>query len=155
MAKHPQLKKLAAEKGLTAKYLVKKCKQAVPSWRLRPMPEDKSFTRNQKKGRLSWAMEAIKRPMAYWLSTIFCDEHTFYRHPIPLPCIHVAGQRRRVPDKRLKRWKWQHPKLHFLYGVHWKLGVLGPYWIHDCTGWRRAKQWEVSRSPPHPLPTWV
>ena len=52
-----------------------------------------------------------------------------------------AGPRR---SPRRRQRPWNHPKLHFLYGVHWKLGVLGPYWVHDCTGWKRARKWQAS-----------
>lgn len=147
MEKHPELQKLAA-KGITAKYLTRRCKEVAPGWRVSPLREKKAFTGPQKKTRLTYALDALKRPLNYWLSTIFVDEHTFYRRPTALPAIHIAGQRRKVSDRRLKRWKWAHPKLHFMYGVHWKLGVLGPYWVHDCTGWKHARKWKVSSSSP-------
>lgn len=142
------------EQGISIAYLTKKCKQAVKGWRIGPLPTKKAYTPEQKRGRLAWAREAEDKPMEYWLSTVFVDEHTFYRRPTPLPAIHIAGQRRSnrhvMKDKRLMRYRWQHPKLHFCYGVHWKLGVLGPYWISDCAGWRHRRQWKVS--PPFASP---
>lgn len=92
MEKNPELKKLAA-KGITAKYLTRRCKKEAPGWRISPLREKKAFTGPQKKTRLAYALDALKRPLNYWLSTIFVDEHTFYRRPTALPAIHMAGQR--------------------------------------------------------------
>lgn len=144
MARHPKLKKLARERGLSAAYLKRRCKQVVPEWKIAALPIKKAFTIDQMRARLAYAVEAVKRPMDYWRSTVFYDEHVMYRRPKALPGIFLAGRRRRLcGDKRLRRNPWQHPKLHFAYGVHWKLGVLGPYWISDCTGWKRAKKYKV------------
>lgn len=157
MEKNAELKKLAQERGLTAAYLKRRCKEVVPAWRLSPLPEKKAFTAEQKRERLAYAEQAVLYPMERWKSTVFLDEHTFYRRPTPLPAIHLAGQRgaarRTVKDKRKHWYPWDYPKLHFMYAVHWKLGVLGPYWISDCKGWKGAKHYTVSNHPPRPLPT--
>ena len=34
----------------------------------------------------------------------------------------------------------------------WLIGVLGPFWISDCTGWRRARHYPKKVSYP-PVPT--
>ena len=150
MKKHPKLRRLCAQLHLTAGYLIRKCKEVCPSWRLSPLRLKKEFTPQQKLGRLAYCKKALLRPLEYWKSCIFWDEHTFYRRPSALPTIHLAGTKRgRQPptsrDKRLKRYPWEHPKLHFGYAVHWKLGVLGPYWISDCKHWRQARSFPVSR----------
>lgn len=141
-------------KEVTAAYLERRLKEVVPGWRISPLPEKKAFTAQQKAARLAYAKVAVNYSMERWQSTIFVDEHTFYRRPIPLPAIHLAGQpgkaRRIVRDKRKSWYPWQYPKLHFMYGVHWKLGVLGPYWISDCKGWKGAKHYKVSTALPAP-----
>lgn len=148
-AKHPDLKKLVQNKGISAAYLERKCKQAVPGWRIGPQRTRLEFTPEQKRERLEYALEAVDFPKERWDSTVFCDEHTHYRSPKPLPGIHIVGRgwrRRRcakLKDKRAKLGKWRYPKLHWFYGVHWKLGAFGPYWIHDTPGWRSAKKWKV------------
>lgn len=134
-------------KGLTAAYLKRKCKQAVPGWRIGPIPEKKAFSPEQKRERLKYAKDNVDQPPEYWQSMVFGDEHTFYRRPTPLPAVHIAGRRhpwRVNRDPRLRHWRSKHPKLHFFYAVHWKLGVLGPYWISDSTGWRRRRKYKVS-----------
>lgn len=143
MSKHPLLKKVVSETGVTADFLVRACKAKVPGWCITPLRERKAFTPAQKQQRLAYATTAAQYSMARWQSTIFVDEHTFYRKPISLPAIHIAGRRvggrrqsRKLKDKRLKRYSWGYPKLHFMYGVHWFHGVFGPYWISDCSGWR-------------------
>lgn len=111
------------------------------------MAEKAAFTPDQKRQRLAYVKENKDRPLTHWQSTIFADEHVCHRRPGHLPGVHIAGQRRRFPtinDRRRRQRPWNHPKLHFLYGVHWKLGVLGPYWVHDCTGWKRARKWQAS-----------
>lgn len=145
MEKQKDLRDLCQAKHLTAEYLERRIKKVVPGWKLEPLPQKKAYTPEQKRSRLDYCKEAVKRPMDYWKSTVFWDEHTFYRHPRPLPAIRIGSRRRRiVRDKRLKPRAWQHPKLHFAYGVHWKLGVLGPYWISDCKGWKKARKFKVS-----------
>lgn len=153
MMKHPLLKKLVKEKGLTAAYLVRACKAKVPGWCIKPLRQRKAFTPAQKRLRLAYATAAVLYPLARWQSTIFVDEHTFFRKPKSLPAIHIAGRRvggrrqsRKIRDKRLKRYSWGYPKLHFMYGVHWFHGVFGPYWISDCTGWR-GRTYKASGPP--------
>lgn len=157
MEKQPKLRQLVREKGLTAAYLTRKCKEQVPGWCVSPLPQKKAFTPEQKRARRTYTEKAAQYNMDRWQSTVFLDEHTFYRRPISLPAIHMrgTGQRRYIRDTRLHRYPWDYPKLHFMYAVHWKLGVLGPYWISDSKGWKRAKQWKVScrhhpAAPTHP-----
>lgn len=150
--KHPELSELARRQHLSPAYLAKKCKEANKGWRLGPIPEKRAFDRTEKQARRSYASEALQRPMDYWKSTVFVDEHTCYRRPIPLPAIWLAGRRRArrvtTKDKRYERQKWRYPRLHFMYGVHWALGVLGPYWVSNCTGWRSAKHFTTKASAP-------
>lgn len=158
MRLHPKLRALALKDGLTAAYLVKKCKQYVKGWKVGIPRQKKAFDLPHKRARLAYAAKAVNYSMKRWQSTIFADEHTFYRRPSGAPAIMLAGRRwggrsmcKKVRDRRLKTYSYAYPKLHFFYGVHWDLGVLGPYWISDCKGWRKAKHYPVS--PPHP-PTW-
>lgn len=148
MQKNAKLKQLVRETGVTAEYLTKRCKEEVPGWCIAPLPEKKAFTPAQKQKRRHYAERAVQYPMEQWQSTVFLDEHKFYRRVIPLPAVHIAGQRRKLrrtnKDMRKRRYPWSYPRLHFLYGVHWKLGVLGPYWISDCEGWRHARHYQVS-----------
>lgn len=150
--KHPQLSELARRLHLDPAYLAKKCKAVSKDWRFGPITEKRAFDRNEKWARRRYASEALQRPMDYWKSTVFVDEHTCYRRPIPLPAIWLAGRRRArrvtTKDKRHERQRWRYPKLHFMYGVHWALGVLGPYWVSDCTGWRKAKRFTTKASAP-------
>lgn len=161
MQRNPLLKKLVKEKGLTESYLVRACKAKVPGWRISRLRERKAFTPAQKRARLAYCTVAVLYAWARWQSTIFVDEHTFYRKPKALPCINIGGRRvggrhqsRKVRDKRLKRYPWAYPKLHFMYGVHWHAGVFGPYWISDCAGWLKKdghRTYPVSRrNPPGP-----
>lgn len=153
--KNRELHQLVLARGLTPTYLTRKCKEAVPEWRLCPLPEKKAFTPQEKRERKSYARKAVLYPMERWQSTVFLDEHMCFRRLIALPAIHLAGRRlkkrRTVKDKRKKLYPWGYPKLHFMYGVHWKLGVLGPYWISDTTGYepKRSTPYEVSL-PCHP-----
>lgn len=156
MEKHEQLKELVQNKHLTADYLKRRCKEVVPGWRIGPLPEKIAFKPERKRERRAYSERAVQYPMEQWQSTVFLDEHKFFRRPIALPAIHIAGQRRRrrrmIKDPRKKRYPWSYPKLHFFYGVHWKLGVLGPYWVSDCKGWKHAKTWKV-RCPGSPAAT--
>ena len=150
MQKNRELMGLVEERGLTAAYLTRKCKEVLPEWRLSPLPEKKAFSAAEKRERMSYARKAVLYPMERWQSTVFLDEHICFRRPIPLPAIHIAGQRckqrRKVKDPRKKVYSYGYAKLHFMYAVHWKLGVLGPYWISDTTGWspRRKHPFRVS-----------
>lgn len=150
MHRHPELSKLVARTGVSAKHLIKRCKQVCSSWRIAPLPEKRAFTADEKRARLAYCKEAQYRAPEYWMSTVFVDEHTFYRRPQPQPCIHIQGRRMKMrrlnKDDRLKHKKYGWPKLHFLYGVHWKLGILGPYWISDCTGWPKNKHYPKKAS---------
>lgn len=163
MTMHKRLRQLVEKLELTAKYLTRKCKEACKGWRVGPLRLKRAFPPEEKRARRAYAVEALQRPMDYWKSTIFVDEHTFYRRPMPLPAVHIAGRRRGTPpkkrarertnrDPRLKARRFAYPKLHFLYGVHWLIGVLGPFWISDCTGWRRARHYPKKVSYP-PVPT--
>ena len=122
----------------------------MPGFTIGLQAEKVAFSRAQKLVRLQYAREHADLPMEHWQSTIFVDEKLHYCIPGKLPAVGIAGRQRAdkrfrtIKDKRRQRRKWQHPKLHFMYGVHWQLGVLGPYWVHDSTGWKRAKPWKVS-----------
>lgn len=144
-----------ARTGVSAKYLIKRCKQVCSKWCIAPLPEKRAFNADERKARRAYCEEALQRPPEYWKSTVFVDEHTFYRRPRPQPAIHIKGQRmkmRRInKDARLKNKRYGWPKLHFLYGVHWKLGIIGPYWISDCTDWKKAKHYPKKASSP-PVP---
>lgn len=155
MEHHPQLKEVVARTGVSATHLIKRCKQVCPGWRVGPLPEKRAFDADEKRARLAYCLEALQRPEEYWKSTVFVDEHMCYRRPMPQPAIYRAGQRRARrrlnTDPRLKHKKYGWPKLHFLYGVHWKLGIIGPYWISDCTDWLRAKHYpRQARCSPAP-----
>jgi hypothetical protein len=145
---------MVLSRGLTPAYLVRKCKEVVPEWRLCPLPEKKAFSRQQKVERRLYARKAALYPMERWKSTVFIDEHLFFRRPIALPCIHLAGRRRakrrKVKDKRKQLYSFGYPKMHFMYAVHWKLGVLGPYWISDTSGWHPHPNRPFKVSPCHP-----
>lgn len=128
MQRHPELQKLCRGRAdITPSYLERLCKRSCPGWRIGQQREKKAFTAPQKRTRLRYAVNAVDQPMDYWLSTVFCDEHVCYRRPYLLKGIHLGRRRFINHDKRLRRYPWAYPKLHFLYGVHWKLGVLGPY----------------------------
>ena len=133
---------------LSAAYLAKRCKQVAPGWKIAVVPEKKAYSREEKRGRLAYAKEAVQRPMEYWRSTVFYDTHVFFCRPTALPSIHIAGRRRRphkkCTDKRRKVYPWGYPKMHFAYAVHWKLGVIGPFWISDTTGYKKAKKYKAS-----------
>lgn len=157
MSRHPQLRVLAQTRCLTASYLIKKCKEVCKEWRVGIPRQKKAFDCPHKRARLNYALGAVDNTMEQWQSTIFADEHVFFRRPSGAPAIMLAGRRwggrsmcKKVRDRRLKTFSYSYPKLHFFYGVHWKLGVLGPYWVHDCKGWRKAKTYPVS-PPTHPL----
>lgn len=143
MSHHPEIKKLCARNHYTAKYLEKRCKQAVPGWRIGYQPEKKAFTAQQKRERLAFCREMVEQPLEFWQSTVFVDEHTFYRRPYPLKGITIGRRLYKNKDKRLRRYPWSYPKLQFMYGVHWKLGVLGPYWISTCQGWKIRTKFPV------------
>lgn len=153
--KRRELKDLVLERGLTPAYLVRKCKEAVPEWRLCPLPEKKAFSPEEKRERKRYSAKAALYPLEQWQSTVFIDEHLCFRRPIALPTIHLVSKRRKhkrriVTDKRKQLYSFGYPKLHFMYAVHWKLGVLGPYWISDTTGWNNKRKYKVSTLPTHP-----
>lgn len=154
MREHPQLRKLVEKTHVTAKHLIRRCKEVVPQWRLSTMPEKRGFSPPEKKARLAYSTEAVQRPMDYWKSTIFVDEHTFYAKVKPLRGIWMGGRRwrRKSFDKRCRGKGYSWPKLHFLYGVHWAIGVIGPYWISDCTKWKSAIHYPRKVSSP-PVPS--
>lgn len=155
--KNRELKDLVLERGLTPAYLTRKCKEVVPEWRLCPLPEKKAFSPEQKRERMRYSAKAALYPLARWQSTVFIDEHLFFRRPEALPTIHLVKKKRRfkrriVTDKRKQLYKFGYPKMHFMYAVHWKLGVLGPYWISDTTGWSNTRKYKVC-APSHRPPT--
>lgn len=138
--------------ALTAGYLTRKCKEVMPKWRLCPEVLRRAFSAGDKRKRLEYCVKAEHNPMDYWMSCVFGDEHTFFRKPIHLPTIHLAGlhhRSRTTKDPRRKVYSFGYPKMHFFYAVHWKLGVLGPYWLSDTAGFTR-KRYPVSTRPPTP-----
>lgn len=149
-AKNKELKKLVAEKQVTPAYLERKCKEVVPGWCIGQPPAAKRvFKPEEKKGRLNYCRTALTRSAEYWQSTVFCDEFKYWRKPIPLAGVMIAGRRRAVrlnPLAHDRRWHpvpVGYPKMHFLYGVHCTLGVFGPYWLSDTKGWSHAKRYKV------------
>lgn len=146
------MKRLCAEKHVTPAYLERRCKEVVPGWHIGPLPAAKRvFKPEEKQTRIAYCKKALAAPREFFQSTVFCDEFKCWRRPVCLPAIWIAGRRRPNPLARDRRWrprKTGYPLMHFLYGVHWKLGVFGPYWLSDTKGWRHANRYLV-RTCPH------